>query len=110
MSRNHVRTPPPRQLTANETLETLSHWKTTFKTFYKRDDAFKIFFKKDMKWDESETDYGLEDEVGGEARKAPELSEDLQDLLNTLSGYLPHSYLTDKILKNTKNLEDIYGE
>ena len=45
--------------------------------------------------------YDLSDEVDGDNRKAEELSEDLQDLLNTLAGYLPHSYLTDKILKST---------
>ena len=61
-----------------------------------------------MKWDQSKEDYDLKEEVGGELRKAPELSEDLQDLLSTLSGYLPHSYLTDKILKNTRNFEDVW--
>ena len=45
--------------------------------------------------------YNLSDEVDGDNRKAEELSEDLQDLLNTLAGYLPHSYLTDRILKTT---------
>ena len=45
--------------------------------------------------------YDLSDEVDGDNRKAEELSEDLQDLLNTLAGYLPHSYLTNKILKST---------
>ena len=99
--RSHSRTPPPRQLTNNETLESLTHWETTFRTFYKRDDAFKIFFKKDCKWDHNQPNYDLRDEVGGEQRKADELSEDLKDLLNTLAGYLPHSYLTDKILKST---------
>jgi hypothetical protein len=101
MSRNHSRTPPPRQLTANETLESLTHWQTTFRTFYKRDDTYKIFFKKDLTWNYLRPNYNLNDEVGGEERKADELSEDLQDLLNTLAGYLPHSYLTDKILKST---------
>ena len=49
-----------------------------------------------MKWNQSKEDYNLKEEVGGELRKAPVLSKDLQDLLSTLSGYLLHSYLTEK--------------
>ena len=108
MSKNHARTPPPRQLTANETLETLSHWKTTLRTFYEKDDTYKVFFKKDYVWDNSKENFDLKDEEDGEMRKAADVSEDLEDLLNTLSGYLPHSYLTDKILNNTKNIEDVW--
>merc|ERR1712082_475588 len=33
---------------------------------------------------------------------------DLLDLLNTLAGYLPHSYLTDKIVKDTKGWKDVW--
>ena len=62
---------------------------------------YKIFFKKDLKWNHLMPNYDLSDEVDGDNRKAEELSEDLQDLLNTLAGHLPHSYLTNKILKST---------
>ena len=48
------------------------------------------------------------DEVGGEARKKKELAEDLEDLINTLAGFLPYSYLTDKLLKYTKGWKDVY--
>ena len=99
----YARTPPPRQLSSHETLESLTHWETTFRTFYKKDDTYKIFFKKShSEWDYSQAHYGLNDEVGGEARKKDELAEDLEDLLNTLAGYLPYSYLTDKLLKQAE--------
>ena len=107
MSRQMSRTPPPRQLGTNETLESLTHWKTTFRTFYKKDDAYRIFFKSDAKWNHSQPNYDLADETVGEKRKAADLSEDLVDLLNTLAGYLPHSYLTDKILKS-QNWDGVY--
>ena len=99
----HARTPPPRQLSSHETLESLTHWETTFRTFYKRD-SYKIFFKKShSEWDYTKAHYGLNNEVGGESRKKDELAE---DLLNTLAGYLPYSYLTDKILKHSKGWKD----
>ena len=108
MSRNHSRTPPPRQLGAKETLESLSHWQTTFRTFYKKDDSYKTFFKKDQKWNHLRPNYDLNDEPDGEKRSAADLAEDLTDLLNTLAGYLPHSYLTDKILKSSKCWTDVW--
>ena len=46
-----ARTPPPRQLGTKETLDTLIHWKTTFRTFYKRDDAYKHFMRENITWD-----------------------------------------------------------
>ena len=57
MSVLHARTPPPRQLGAKETLDTLTHWKTTFRTFYKRDGAYKHFMKEDTIWDPSDDNY-----------------------------------------------------
>ena len=102
------RTPPPRQLLAIETLESLTHWKTSFKTFYKRDECYKIFFKSGTQWDPNQRSYGLQDEVDGDQRNAADLCEDLCDLLNTLAGYLPHSYLTDKIVTQTKNWDEVY--
>ena len=107
--RQTTRTPPPRQLQANETLESLTHWRTTFKTFYKKDDIYRGFFHPKMQWDPNKNNYGLRDEVDGHKRQADELCEDLQDLLSTLAGYLPHSYLTEKIVKATKNWEDVFN-
>ena len=34
--------------------------------------------------------------------------EDLIDLLNTLAGFLPNSYLTDKLVSNTKSWTDVW--
>ena len=107
MARNSTRTPPPRQLGNKETLESLLHWRTTFKTFYKKDDTYKRFFKANTKWDHCSPNYGLQDDEE-ENRLAPDLADDLSDLLHTLAGYLPHAYLTDKILFNTKCWDDVW--
>ena len=107
MTRNVSRTPPPRQLGSQETLESLTHWQNSFKTFYKRDDAYKRFFKPNISWNSSEPNYGLQS-TDNEYRSAEDIAEDLMDLLNTLSGYLPFSYLTDKILENTTNWKDVW--
>lgn len=107
-ARSISRTPPPRQLTANESLESLNHWRSTFRTFYKRDDAYRRFFRSDFNWNPKAVNYGLQEETDGLKRSAADLKEDLIDLLNTLAGFLPHSYLTDKLLSETTNWNDTF--
>ena len=82
-----TRTPPPRQLGMKETLDTLTHWKTNFRTFYKRDDAYKYFMKEDTTWDPLAGNYGQPAEGDkGLKRKEADMKEDLVDLLSTLAG------------------------
>ena len=109
MSASYARTPPPRPLGASETLESLTHWKTTFRTFFKRDETYKPFIRDTAKWDSAAANYAQQEEATGLKRSAADMKEDLVDLLNTLSGFLPHSYLTDKILKATKNWIDVWN-
>ena len=109
MSTGFVRTPPPRQLGSAETLETLTHWRTTFKTFFKRDETYKVFVKDEATWDPSAPNYNQAAEEAGLQRSPEAMMEDLVDLLNILSGFLPHSYLTDKIVRNTKNWKDVWN-
>ena len=106
MARNYSRTPPPRQLGPNETLESLTHWQTSFKTFYKRDEVFKRFFKVGVTWDHNVENYGMQDD---DEYSAEDMAEDLTDLLNTLAGYLPHSYLTDKIVRTSTCWKDVWA-
>ena len=106
MARNVSRTPPPRQLGPRETLESLTHWQTSFKTFYKRDEVFKRFFRVGVTWDHNVDNYGMQDD---DEYSAEDKAEDLTDLLNTLAGYLPHSYLTDKIVRTSTCWKDVWA-
>ena len=108
MTRNISRTPPPRQLGSKETLESLTHWQNSFRTFYKRDDVYRRFFKSTISWDSKNPNYGFEADADVD-KTAEDIAEDFMDLLNTLSGYLPFSYLTDKILKNTTSWADVWS-
>ena len=51
--------------------------------------------------------YGQASENTGLERSAAEMKEDLVDLLSTLAGFLPHPYLTTKLLENTTNWTDV---
>ena len=103
-----VRNPPPRMLNAQETLYSLNHWRTTFRTYYRRDSFFKAFLLPDATWDASRSYYGQVDDTtnGTVTRTRQDKAEDLRDFLSTLVGFLPFPYLTEKILNSTKNLQD----
>ena len=109
MSVNHAKTPPLRPLGKHETLESLTHWRTTFRTFYKRDDTYRSLIRGTATWDPAAANYGQVAETEGLKRNAADMKEDLDDLLHILAGYLPHAYLTDKILNNTKGWDDVYN-
>ena len=101
-----VKCPPPRPLTQQETLDSLNHWKTLFRNYFKRDSIYKSFLATNFTWDPSQINYGLT-AVGTDT--AATRKENLEDFLYTLAGFLPHSYLTDKIVKDTKSLQQCWN-
>ena len=98
-----VKFPPPRPLTKKETLDSLDHWRSQFRTFFKRDDTFRPFLRSDFAWDPTLEKFGF---TGADAQ---DRSDDFDDFLNVLSGFLPHSYLTSRISKDTKCWEDVWN-
>ena len=78
-----VRNPPPRMLTPSETLQTLNHWKTSFRTYYRRDSFYKGFLLPEATWDSTADSYGqAADQNGGEViRTAADKAGDLEDFL-----------------------------
>ena len=93
-----------------ETLHTLNHWRTTFRTYYRRDSFFKAFLLPDATWNPGAADYGQLNELsnGTIIRTGQDKAEDLKDFLNTLMGFLPFPYLTERVLKATRNLEEVW--
>ena len=82
MMTSQVRHPPPRQLGASETLESLTHWETTFRTYFKRDDSYKKFLRTSASWDPQAANYGQVAETTGLERSAADMKEDLIDLFH----------------------------
>ena len=105
-----VRNPPPRMLTVQETLYSLNHWKTNFRTYYRRDSYYKCFLLPNATWDPTREHYGqvADRSNGAVIRSAEDKGEDLKDFLHTIVGYLPFPYLTEKIVGATKNLEEVW--
>ena len=106
-----MRNSPPRILTLTETLHSLNHWKTSFRTYYRRDSYFKAFLLPNATWSNSaEAHYGQVADINGNTtvRTAADKGEDLRDFLNTLAGYLPFPYLTEKIVDGSIILQTVW--
>ena len=103
---NFVKAPPPRALNQQESLDSLNHWKTLFRNYYRRDSRYKQFLHKDCTWNVAQENYGLQ---ALEEETAEERAENLSDFLSTLAGFLPHSYLTEKLLEDTTCLQDCWN-
>ena len=99
-----VKLPPPRQLTQNESLDSLDHWKSIFRSYFRRDSIFRQFLDTTAIWYPDRENYGLS---AANDMTPQERCDALKDFLNTLAGFLPHSYLTSKLL-NTGKLEDCW--
>ena len=105
---SHIRVKEPRKLEAKETLQSLLQWKMQFKQYIKRDDHFKTFLSSDSSWDPNAANFGFNTETGGLRRSAAALKDDCTDFLCTLATFLPHGYLTEKLVYNTTSFADAF--
>ena len=104
-----TKVPMPRQLGDDENLESLQHWKVTFRNYFRRDDYFNVFLPAAFTWNPAEANYGLAAETTGLKRSAEVLKNDLVAFLETIAGFLPYSYVTERILNNTTSLKDVWA-
>ena len=89
--------PQPRVLNKTESLDNLNQWRTMVRNFYRRDEHFKKFLQPNTTWDPAAANYGFQDETDGLMRTAADLEDDLNVFLNLISGYLPFSFLKEKL-------------
>ena len=106
-SKGHVKVPPPRPLTDSESTHSLTQWRINFKQYCKRDEAFKLFLQSDTTWDASRENYGFEADHGN--RSPIQLADDLEDFLHMLASFLPHGYITEKIVRKSTSLSSAFA-
>ena len=86
--------PYPRQLTKKETLDSLSHWQTSVKNYFRRFPDSAEYFKRNSSWTQAEN-YGFVDPG------ANDKADNLEALLDTIASFLPGPYITHKITKTS---------
>ena len=97
-----AKVPYPRQLTSAETLDTLTHWRSHVRNYFRRDENLKEYFARGKTWDSTRDNYGFAGEDA--ATKA----DYLEGLLDTISGFMPGPYLTARITKNTTSMQSVF--
>ena len=107
MSKTQIKVPPPRPLTNDETTHTLSQWRINFKQYCKRDDAFKPFLLASTRWNATQTNYGFTTAINN--RQPEVLASDVEDFLYMLASFLPHGYITDKIVKKSTSFDTAFS-
>ena len=104
----HLRMKEPRKLENKESFQSLQQWKMQFRQYVKQDDHYKTFLASDTVWNPQATNYGFEVETQGLKRSARALMDDCCDFLHTLATFLPHGYLTDKIVSTTTSFSNAF--
>ena len=98
-----AKVPYPRQLNATETLDSLTHWKSHVRNYFRRDENLKLFFARTTTWTYLSPNYGF---TGDEASLKADY---LEGLLDTIAGFMPGPYLTAQLTKETKSMEDVFS-
>ena len=97
---------PPRPLTESEDSHSLARWKTNFKQFTKKAPEYQHFLKSTTVWNANAVNYGFTANVGDVT--PADLKDHIEDFLHLLNSYLPHGFLTDKILKKSTSFDTAF--
>ena len=102
MDSSHLKVPFPRQLSKKETLESLSHWKSSVRNYFRRSTNYSIFFSCGTKWNHSLPCYGFTEE------NKETLADNLECLLDTIASFLPSPYIIHKIVENSTSIQSVW--
>ena len=104
----HIKIREPRKLESTETALSLQQWRMQFKQYMKQDDSYKTFLASNVVWDSSRQNYGFRDETTGLNRTAAVMKDDCKDFLCILATFLPHGYLTEKLVNDSTSFEKAF--
>ena len=95
-SLNQPRAVAPRRLEQKESLQSLNHWRSVFRNYYRRCQYYGLFLLPTTTWDNSQNRGFTEDETTGLKRDIQTLAADLNGFLDCIGCYLPFDYVSDK--------------
>ena len=98
----------PRRLDQKETLQSLNHWKSTFRNFYRRCPYYGLFLIPSTRWDNSDSRGFTSAETTGLKRDVETLAADLVGFLDCVAGYIPFDYVADKLRDQTTCIDSVW--
>ena len=99
----------PRKLEQVESLQSLNHWKTVVKNYFRRCQLYSYFLQPGLKWDNTANrGFTISENTG--LKRSPEiLAADLEGFLSSIGTYLPFDYITKKLNAESTDLESVWS-
>ena len=98
----------PRRLDQKETLNSLNHWRTVFRNYYRRCSFYGVFLLPTTTWNNSAT-RGLTAETTGLQRDVPTLIADLDGFLDCVASFLPFDYIAEKLKQESTDIASVWS-
>ena len=98
----------PRRLEQRENLQSLNHWKSTFRNYYRRCQYYGVFLLPDTTWDTSRNRGFTEPETTGLKRNVQTLAADLTGFLDCIGSYLPFDYVSEKLQAESTCINSVW--
>ena len=107
-SLNQPRALAPRRLEQKESLQSLNHWRSVFRNYYRRCQYYGLFLLPTTTWDSSLNRGFTEDETTGLKRNIQTLAADLNGFLDCIGSYLPFDYVSDKLQAESTCIQSVW--
>ena len=105
---NQPRALQPRRLDNQESLQSLNHWRSVFRNFYRRCPYYGLFLLPSTTWDSSLNRGFTTDEPTGLKRDAETLAVDLEGFLDCLGSYCPFDYMGEKLKNESTSIQSAW--
>ena len=97
-----------RKLEQQETLQSLNHWKTVFKNYFRRCQFYSYFLQPNLTWNNGLNRGFSTNETTGLKRTPQLLASDLEGFLECLASYLPFDYVSEKLLQESTDMDSVW--
>ena len=98
----------PRRLDQIESLQSMNHWRSVFRNFYRRCPYYGLFLLPSTTWDSSPSRGFQEDEATGLKRDVATLAADLEGFLDCVGSYCPFDYVGEKLKNETTCIQSVW--
>ena len=107
-SNTQPKTLQPRRLEQQESLQSLNHWRSVFRNFYRRCPYYGIFLLPTTSWNSSANRGFQEPETTGLKRDTATLAADLEGFLDCVGSYCPFDYVGEKLKNETNGINSVW--
>ena len=98
----------PRRLEQKESLQSLNHWRSVFRNYYRRCQYYGIFLLPTTTWDNTENRGFTTAETTGLKRNVQTLAADLGGFLDCIGSYLPFDYVSEKLQAESSSIQSVW--